>query len=210
MRRAIGSGQKQARREAIMLVAWELFQHERYDTITISAIAAGAGLAKGTIYLYFATKEELFFAILEQQFDYWFDAVDRALVALGYPATFAAVAAVIVAPLSERPALRRLFAIMHAVLEQHVAPEAIAVFKAMLERRIGTTGALVERALPHFAAGQGPLLLVRMYALVVGLQQLADSEPVAAQSLDLPSIFTIDFAAELTATLIVLLDGMSG
>lgn len=212
MRRAIRDTQKEARRQAILDVAWELFQQQRYETINILDIAHGAGLAKGTIYLYFKTKEEIFFAIQQQQFEHWFDDVDAALRELdqrGMPET---IAGCIVESLMRRPALTRLFAIVHAVLERNVEPDAIMRFKQMLQQRIGQTGALVEHSLGTLPPGQGPLFLLRVYAVIVGLQQLAEPAPIAqdvlAQAADL-TIFTIDFQRELHATLVVLLQGMS-
>lgn len=213
MRRAIKETQKEERRQTILDVAWELFQQQRYDAINILDIAQGAGLAKGTIYLYFKTKEEIFFAIQEQQFQYWFDVVDAGLSQLSIPATPEAIAAIIVEPLTLRPALPRLFAIVHAVLEQNVEYEAIIRFKRMLQVRVGRTGALLEHCLPSFAPGQGPLFVLRVSAVVVGIQQLSEPTPAAQQALshaDDLQLFEVDFASEVAATLVALLNGMRG
>lgn len=213
MRRAIKETQKEARRQTILDVAWELFQEQRYEAINILDIAQGAGLAKGTIYLYFKTKEEIFFAIQEQQFQRWFDVVDVGLSELPVPAVPEMIATIIVEPLRLHSALPRLFAIVHAVLEQNVEYEAIVRFKRMLGARIGQTGALLEHCLPSLAPGQGPLFLLRVSAVVVGVQQLAEPTPAAQQALmhaDDLQLFEVDFAREVTATLVALLNGMRG
>ena len=62
-RRAIGDKQKQRRRQAMIDVAWQLFQQSSYQAITMAEVAERAGIAKGTVYLYFKTKEELFLAV---------------------------------------------------------------------------------------------------------------------------------------------------
>lgn len=53
------------RRQAIITTARELFQAEDYDTITMQQIVDTLGIAKGTIFYYFASKEELLKAVVE-------------------------------------------------------------------------------------------------------------------------------------------------
>ncbi len=51
------------KREAIIDAAFDLFRHYGYRRTSMEDIARAAGVAKGTLYLYFASKEELFEAI---------------------------------------------------------------------------------------------------------------------------------------------------
>jgi AcrR family transcriptional regulator len=53
---------RDARREAILDVARDVFLEEGYATASMSAIAARLGGSKGTLYNYFKNKEELFAA----------------------------------------------------------------------------------------------------------------------------------------------------
>ena len=55
--------EKEQRRNAIVDAAQELFFAKPYDEITIEAIAEKAQLAKGTVYLYFESKEDLHIAV---------------------------------------------------------------------------------------------------------------------------------------------------
>lgn len=210
MRRAVREVDKEARREALRAVAWRLFQERPYEAINVSEVAEQAGLAKGTIYLYFATKEELFLSVQEQQFAAWFDTLDAALRQLSPGAPVTEVAASIAATLVGAPAMVRLFAIAHAVLERNVGVEPIARLKALLRDRLVQSGALLELALPALAAGGGPRALLHAYALVVGIQSLADPSPAARAVLAADpalALFQIDFAHELTAALSALLRG---
>lgn len=58
--------EKQERIELIKRSAGRLFVSQGYENTSIDQIAKEAELAKGTIYLYFKSKEELFFSIVEQ------------------------------------------------------------------------------------------------------------------------------------------------
>jgi AcrR family transcriptional regulator len=55
--------------------AVEVFARRGYERATVDEIAAAAGLSKGTVYWHFASKAELFQALLEERFDRPVDAV---------------------------------------------------------------------------------------------------------------------------------------
>lgn len=58
---------RQARPAEILQAAIEEFSESGFAGAKIEAIAARAGVAKGTVYLYYATKEELFEAIVRDR-----------------------------------------------------------------------------------------------------------------------------------------------
>ncbi|GAA3392689.1 TetR/AcrR family transcriptional regulator [Cryptosporangium minutisporangium] len=53
-----------ARRERIVLAALQLLQNQEYDRIQIRDVAQEAGVALGTLYRYFSSKEHLYAAVL--------------------------------------------------------------------------------------------------------------------------------------------------
>ena len=54
---------KQRRRAAILSAAQELFSERGFEETTVQEISAKAGLSKGTVYLYFKSKEELYLSV---------------------------------------------------------------------------------------------------------------------------------------------------
>ena len=70
-RRAVTDALKDARRLSILDAARALFCAEPFESIAMSQVAAAAGLAKGTLYLYFRTREEIFLALLTQEYSSW-------------------------------------------------------------------------------------------------------------------------------------------
>ena len=60
---------QQMRRETILKIARDLFVTEGYAAVSMSTIAAKLGGSKGTLYNYFASKEELFTAVMREHFD---------------------------------------------------------------------------------------------------------------------------------------------
>ncbi|HEX6290394.1 MAG TPA: TetR family transcriptional regulator [Herpetosiphonaceae bacterium] len=213
-RRAVRDEQKQERRQALLDVAWQLFQATSYQALTINEIADRTGLAKGTVYLYFKTKEELFLSLQEQQFEAWFGEVDARLRALDSSqqdhGAIQQIVAILAETLAHRPGFTRLLAIMHSILEQNIDFATAARFKAMLLLHVSQTGALLEAHLHFLQPGQGAQVLLRIHALTIGLQHLADPAPIVRRVLDEREmqIFAIDFAHEFSATVYALLYGL--
>lgn len=61
--------EKQKRYHEILSAAEVIFARDGYNTTSMDTIAEEAELSKGTLYLYFKTKEQLFFSILENKID---------------------------------------------------------------------------------------------------------------------------------------------
>jgi len=66
------------KREAILTAAFSLFGHYGYRRTSIDDIAQEAGIAKGTVYLYFKSKEEIFRALAQQLIDQMLAAAETA------------------------------------------------------------------------------------------------------------------------------------
>jgi AcrR family transcriptional regulator len=63
------------RQEEILAAAFEVFAAHGYDAARIDDVARQAGIAKGTIYLYFRDKEQLFRAVVRSLVQKRFDAI---------------------------------------------------------------------------------------------------------------------------------------
>jgi AcrR family transcriptional regulator len=209
MRRAVHPHQQAARRQQLIDSAWALFQERRYDAVNVIDVARSAGVAKGTLYNYFPSKEALFLAVLTEQFRQWFVRLQAGLAQDG-PQTPEAVAALMTETLLAEPALPRLLALTHVVLEQNADRTAVGAFKEMLRKEVLATGRSLEARLPTLPTGSGPARLLEIYALLLGIQQLANPAPVVAQllqdTLEL-ALFQIAFAASFTTATATLLRG---
>lgn len=69
--RARSAEQKALRRHAVLEVAETYFQEVGYEAFSMAQLAKKTGLAKGTLYLYFTTREELFLTLYEQSLIRW-------------------------------------------------------------------------------------------------------------------------------------------
>lgn len=71
--RARSDDAKRARRQLILAVADQLLRREGFDAFTMNKLAVAADLAKGTLYLYFTTREELVLALYSNLHTGWID-----------------------------------------------------------------------------------------------------------------------------------------
>ena len=69
--RARSEEQKTLRRNAVLKVAELYFLEVGYEAFSMSHLAKRAGVAKGTLYLYFETREEIFLTLYEQSLIRW-------------------------------------------------------------------------------------------------------------------------------------------
>lgn len=209
--RALTDAQKQTRRAAILQVALARFATTPYDDLSMADIANRAGVAKGTLYLYFRAKEEMFLALYEQQLNRWFDALDAALGTERLSASFDNVLQRLGDSLNDRPEFLRLIAILHTVLERHLDHATARRFKTNLKQRIMHTGPLLEACLPFLKPGQGADLLLKIHALVIGFQHLAEPSGVIADVLKEPelALLRINLSDALLGTLRTLFMGIA-
>ena len=67
------------RRQEIVVTARELFQNKSYESTTMQDIMNALGIAKGTIYHYFKSKEELLEAVVEDSVDKYIAGLEKVL-----------------------------------------------------------------------------------------------------------------------------------
>ena len=73
LHRARTQDQKHFRRQQILDAAKAHFEAVGYESFSMANLAKQAGVAKGTLYLYFATREEVFLALYGQSLLRWSD-----------------------------------------------------------------------------------------------------------------------------------------
>ena len=71
--------EKQARRETIMESAREFFFTKGFNATTMDEIAYKAELSKGALYLYFASKEEIYVSVMNEGLSILFERTEEAL-----------------------------------------------------------------------------------------------------------------------------------
>jgi len=168
--RAIGSNDKEERRQAILDAAERLFVKHPDRMASVAEVAAAAGLAKGTVYLYFPSKEEMLLALHERQVAHFFGQLMRKLAEPG-TVDFDDIFPVTLEHLIRLPGYLELTSRCFALMDREIPKDTAIAFKSGVARTLGAAGVELER---HFGvqAGTGITLLLNSYGLMVGLWQL--------------------------------------
>jgi len=203
LKRARAPEDKSQRRSAILRAAEGLLERrEAADCCSVELLARKAGLAKGTVYLYFRSREEVLLAVHEKQSNELFDAVERALAAPDANAERVVRAGL--RYLRGHPQFYPLAASCRTMLDASVSTEAALAFKVGIGKRMQALGRRIEQLYAGLRPGEGAMLLMNSYALIVGLWQLADPPQSLRAVMDRPemAIFKLDFEKQLTAAVL--------
>jgi AcrR family transcriptional regulator len=211
--RAIQAEAKHERHVAILDAAERLLLRSPDRMASVAEVADEAGLAKGTVYLYFPSKEELLLAVHERNIDGFFGALIARLDAA------AAVRIDDVLVLTQRhmvepPLFLPLAARCFGMMGQGVPAETTFAFKQRMAKRLQRAGGGLERHFPHLPAGAGVALLRHSFALIIGLWQMSADSAGGDCTVDLaaaePETLGTRYPDELDCALRALWEGTVG
>ncbi len=198
-RKALTDEQRRARRTTLLQAAQRLYR-QTGQLPTVSQIAETAGVAKGSVYLSFRTKEAIFIALLEAGFDRLLDGFTPLLQAMPTEPVAAArhIAPALSAYLEQQRELLSLAGMANAVLEQNLPLDEMLDFKRRLAQGLAEKGALLEQKAP-ILQGRGAAFLLQVWGLCVGLWQALDAHPGLHALRDEPDLAILrhDFGTEL-------------
>lgn len=182
---------KDARPSDIVAAALHVFGEKGFAGARIEEIAACAGVSKGTLYLYFDTKSDIFRAVVRQAVTPNIDAVARAVAALDAP--FAASIRMLLPRIAETIATAPIGRVVKMVVgESRNFPELAKVWHDdVVLKGLGLVVGLVERGQSkgevrpgdpriHAFSIMGPMLLGALWRETF--------TPVGGGDIDLPAL----------------------
>lgn len=198
--RAIQQSDKDQRRQELLDAALVLWQTDP-NRLRIEAVAKAAGVAKGTVYLYFRSKEEILLAIHERHVAAFF----AALRAGGEQGTiaFETMMELVFTHMVRVPAFLPLASLCHGLMESGVEPEIALGLKHRIGERLGEAGHLLQSRLGLDSPEKGVAFLMHGYGLILGLWQILHPSPLRDLAKNDPAIQNIDrdFETELRQAL---------
>jgi AcrR family transcriptional regulator len=209
--RAIHAEHKQERYDALLDAALRLLARAPDRVPSVADVAEAAGLAKGTVYLYFPSKEELLLALHERNMHGFFIAL-TALVEGPGPVTLDATIALTKRHLIAPPLVLLLAARCFGMMAHCIPAAAAAEYRERVSDRLLRAGAGLERHFPDLGPGGGARLLRQSYALIIGLWQMsaAGGAPCATAAARQPPAFAWRYDDELDRALRTLWTGTIG
>jgi AcrR family transcriptional regulator len=209
--RAIALEDKEERRHALLDAAEALFLEHPDRMASVAEVAQAAGVAKGTVYLYFPSKEELLLALHERNVQGFFRALIAVLDGQGR-VDVARILALTHEHMVEPPLFLPLAARVFGLMSQSIPAESAIAFKRRMAERLERAGSGLERHFRTLAPGQGLVLLRHSYALILGLWQMAGATGAcpAVAAVDQPAAFRFSYGDDLDGALNALWRGVVG
>ncbi|MFF6973791.1 MULTISPECIES: TetR family transcriptional regulator [Streptomyces] len=163
---------KEQRRQHILQAAAVLGRRDGVRPVTLTDIAAGAGVHKSAVLRYFASREAVFLLLTADGWQDWADAVDEALRGPEEPR---AVAAVLAATLGDRPLFCDLLGHAQLNLERGVTRQQVRDFKVTTLDAVDRIARALTTALPWMGRGQAVDVIAGTTAMAA--QQWQTSNP---------------------------------
>jgi AcrR family transcriptional regulator len=185
--RAVAVADKEERRQALLDAAEALFLEQPDRMASVAEVAEAAGLAKGTVYLYFPSKEEMLLALHERHVSRFFAELQKKL-ALPGPLGFDDILPVTSEHLIRVPGYLALTSRCFGMMDREIPLETAIAFKGRVNQMLETAGRGLERHFPTLEAGDGITLLLHSYGLIVGLWQLLHPNERFGKAMDRPEV----------------------
>lgn len=200
--RAIAVEDKEERRNAILDAVEELFLGQPERMANVSEVADSAGVAKGTVYLYFPSKEEMLLALHERHVAGFFAELIAHLDAPGEP-DFDSIFAVTRKHIIRSPAYLPLTSCCFGLMDRNIPVDRALEFKVRVGQLLTAAGARLEAAFPALKPGEGAALLCNSYGLMIGMWQLLNPNKRLGPALDRPELrmFRSDYEREVELAL---------
>lgn len=190
-RRARSAEQKALRRRAVLEAAEKYFLEVGYEAFSMAQLAKKTGLVKGTLYLYFKTREELFLTLYEQSLTRWSQVfigyLNDSMTSKIYAQTLYSTT------LADRAFLPLLIRLEH-VIEHNVAISRLIESKRVLMRQVEVVAEPTSNSL-KLTIAQAREVVKTMGVLLIGATQAdqgpsLDSEELPEDVLDLIASFS--------------------
>ena len=209
IKRARKADQKTARRQDILAAAWQLFRESAGDLPTVSRVARRVGLSKGTIYLYFSSKEELFFSVFENRIQEWVRSIETALGDKKKNVDMADLSRVLAGYAAENPLVIKLGTITKSFVEYNVDAGIIYDCDRRIVSLVNMAAKVISDRFPFITLKQASTMLLRGYALSLGLWQVLDRPQAVSRMLiaDGIDLFMPEFSENILETTAIFLYG---
>ena len=168
-----GSPEKtNARKEEIVAACETLYQTMGFKEITIKEIADYTSFSRPSIYNYYETKEEIFLALLQKEYERWIDDLD-AVCAAHESLTRGALAEELARTLEAREQLLKLMSMNHYDMEANSRMERLVEFKYVYGASLKAVERLLEKFCPDLAEQERKAFLYAFFPFIYGIYPYA-------------------------------------
>ena len=157
-----------ARKEEIIAACKTLYKDMSFKDITIMKIAEYTTFSRASIYNYFETKEEIFLAILQKEYELW--VVDlRSITDSADSMTREEVARALATSLEKRALLLKLMSMNHYDMEENSRTERLCEFKVAYGASLKAVDAMLKKFCTDMDDGAREAFLYSFFPFIYGI-----------------------------------------
>ncbi len=157
-----------ARKEEIVSACAKLYETMSFREITVKEIGAATSFTRTSIYNYFETKEEIFLALLQKEYELWVEAMN-AVMARNETLSRDELAQALARTLTDRPRLLRLLSMNLYDMEANSRPERLAEFKTAFGASLDAVGRMVGKYVPEMSGAERQAFLYAFFPFIYGI-----------------------------------------
>ena len=156
------------RREEIINACEKLYQTMSFKDITLKEIGNVTSFSRPTIYNYFETKEEIFLALYEREYDRW-NADLEAILDGNETMTREQLASAVAGSIGKREQLLKLLSMNNYDMESNSRTERLVSFKAAYGKSLRNVRALLDKFCPEMKAEEKQSFLYVFFPFMFGI-----------------------------------------
>ena len=161
------------RREEIVNACEKLYQTKSFKEINLKEIGEVTSFSRPTIYNYFHTKEEIFLALFEREYDRW-NAELETILNSDQSCTRKQLADKIAGSLERRAQLLRLLSMNNFDMEENSREEMLASFKRAYGRSLDLFRSIIEKYCPDMSAEEVKAIMYVFFPFMFGIYPYAE------------------------------------
>ena len=155
------------RPQEIMDACRKLYEKESFQEISLKEISAQTSMSRPSIYNYFETKEEIFLAILEEEYSQWADEIGQ--IAQRDDLTDSLFAELFATSLGRHETMLKIQCMNLYEIEEHSRVECIVAFKRTYQRSIELVSGCLGRFFPSITEEGRERFIYELYPFMYGL-----------------------------------------
>lgn len=172
-----------ARREEIMSVCAHLYETMTFHDITLKQIGEVTSFSRPSIYNYFKTKEEIFLALFQQEYELWTDDLNRILEDNEH-LDHTQLADQVARSLEKRKLLLKILSVNLYDMEENSRMERLVDFKRAYKRSTDAVKALAWKFCPEMDADAVERFALVFLPFLHGVHPYAFSTPKQMEAMD--------------------------
>ena len=161
-----------ARKEEIIRACASLYETMSFKDITIKEIGAVTSFTRTSIYNYFQTKEEIFLALFQQEYEKWITDLEE-LAANHEALTNDELAQELARSLEKRVLLLKLLSMNPYDMEENSRMERLVEFKAAYGNSVQAVARLLEKFRPQMGPAGRQQFLYTFFPFMYGIYPYA-------------------------------------